>query len=180
MPDQVCLNYEFDSQLVIAADCSEVNCSCCTLCCYDCKGGRAGTLVTLPSSATNETNVPPMFPTKSPSCATLSIKKSCFVQNKTSLQVQFQNCEASEDDWIGLFQDGFLNSNPLAALTLVKDKAELWTRPCGDQECTKPIPEGSVSLGPVNVEEGQYIVVLMREGVQLATTNRFEVIPVCN
>lgn len=173
MPDEVCWNYEQNPQIVIAADCSEVDCSCCILCCVDCKDGNTGTLVALPSeSVTNATNVP--------CSAKLWVNKTCFEQNKETLQVDFQNCDATEGDWIGLFEDGHQNKNPLSALVSPEDTTKLWTRPCGDRGCTVPLFEGSVSLGRADLDEGEYKMVLMRQGDQVATTATFEIRQKCD
>jgi hypothetical protein len=44
MPDEIC-SVANTTNFVVTADCSEVQCECCTLCCMECKGDDSGVLL---------------------------------------------------------------------------------------------------------------------------------------
>ncbi len=262
IPQQLCLIHEMNPDLALVADCSEVVCECCTLCCLGCDGDNEGVLVERTSSPTttpsadptsgsepllspieffdeedknttqNDSEAPTEFgemedwnitqiPSPSPtglldtlgpvvedqqgngriapqvtpaalspvptddssllpnfpgSCElNLSLFKSCYERNEENIQVEFQNCDATDTDWIGLFHEKDVIKDPVGEEAPFLDKAELWLQPCGDQKCSTPEFSNSISLGRATVREGEYKVVLVRQDVTVATTEKLEV-----
>lgn len=71
MPDEICPATN-ETTLMLSADCSEVDCKCCTLCCIDCEGRHSGVLIEStpePTAPPTVTPVPTVAPSSAPSTA---------------------------------------------------------------------------------------------------------------
>ena len=135
LPDRLCRDVDLE---VFAVDCLRVDeCTCCT----DCGNPNA----VVPCRTSIE----------------VAEGEGCVVQGDT-IQINFENCEPEEDDWIGIYptwED--LDSEPV-----------LWTWACGSQDCRGAVMYGTVQLSEEHKGEGKngywplwrddYIAVLVR------------------
>lgn len=276
IPEEICLVYDKNPDMALVADCSEVTCKCCTICCSGCEGDAAGVLEEQSFSqtaapSTNSTYLPSLGPelfedgdwngtqTTSPSLVdffddddtnttagmdsplfseffdeedtnttlvpstvldsnnstfdplgpiteetkdlgriaapttldapssapslqfqstcepSITLAKACYERDEDSIQVEFQNCDATDNDWIGLFQEEDIEKDPVGKDSPPSDTAELWIRPCGNTTCSTPVVDGAVSLGRARTKEGKYLAVLVRQEIAIATSERVEV-----
>jgi hypothetical protein len=168
MPNGVC----DDSFLVLAADCDQVYCDCCTNC--QSQGNRptpdptpipspAPTPDPTPSpvSEPDPTQEPTPSPGSEPSCTTqIQGARSCFEEG-VGIRVTFTNCDPLGNDWVGLYDAD--EDSPLRPF--------LWDWTCGTQECFGAVPEGSLHLGASSegtrnwpMGRGDYKLWLLRRG----------------
>jgi hypothetical protein len=157
MPSGVCN----DSFVVLAADCDQVYCNCCTNC------QSQGAIPTLdPTPGPSPFSVSAPDPTPSPvsdtSCTNrIQTSKSCFTLGE-GISVTFTNCDPVGNDWVGLFDAN--ENDPIDPF--------LWEWSCGSQTCFGAVPEGSLNLGGSSVgtqnwplQLGTYKLWLFQRGV---------------
>jgi hypothetical protein len=161
MPNGVC----DDSFLVLAADCDQVYCDCCTNCQSQ---GNMPTADPSPDPSPSPTpdpspsSVSAPDPTPSPGSCTSRIQgfKSCYTEGE-GIRVTFTNCDPLGNDWVGLYDAN--DDAPVDPL--------LWDWSCGTQTCFGAVAEGGLHLGASSVgtrdwplEPGTYKPWLFRRG----------------
>jgi len=173
MPAGLCTNSS--DAMILVADCDEIDCPCCTVCCsdgFDCFDvvPTAAPIATTSSPTASPTVAwmpPPVNATASPTVAPplqdtglptfcsgdVSTDKLCY-ENGEDVKVSFQNCDARPDDWIGVYAAG----RPDWA-NLDEPIAWLWTT--GDQAVQFPVPSGTVIFADAR-GTGSFQVVLGR------------------
>eukprot|EP00980_Cylindrotheca_fusiformis_P007289 scaffold1525_cov142-Cylindrotheca_fusiformis.AAC.89 len=168
IPTIVC--FSLKNLEVLSADCSDtgsVECECCN--CND--GVTSAPSVTPPPTPSPTVSVPPSlsttldptpYPTPEPTrCRnTVDVSKSCFERGE-DIRVNFVNCDAENDDWVGLYDSDENPSrlgNPL-----------LWLWNCGTRSCSGGGTRGTVYLDDTSesgsdwpVSQGTYKVFMAR------------------
>jgi hypothetical protein len=160
IPDRLCESKDLEN---LSADCVAVSCYCCT----DCGNPNARVPTTPPTASptlqtASPTQAPPPTakPTTSPTgrlspsptslptqCqSSIEVEASCVVQGVPFL-VDFVNCEALEDDWIGIYPS-YVDADDLGMSPV------LWVWSCGNQGCRTPVRRGNVTFTEEHVAEG--------------------------
>lgn len=259
VPLKMCLSNETlanEVDWVISADCNEVECECCTHCCYNCDGD-GGNLVevtdnptdsptlspTMASTASptlsptlypttnmtetpttdvttgstsNPTVTPTIAPTMGPTAARLPLTKAptpgpssmfdvirpaldnvetpstpcksdillnstCYQRLGEGISVNFENCNPTTTDWIGMFSLTFSSFYQVGDQSPNLTDAASWVRLCGNEICEGAMDSGNVVLGSgrLRVPRGQYQLFLIQNMVIRDITYTFNVLNAC-
>eukprot|EP00529_Nitzschia_sp_RCC80_P000439 CAMPEP_0113494618 /NCGR_PEP_ID=MMETSP0014_2-20120614/29196_1 /TAXON_ID=2857 /ORGANISM="Nitzschia sp." /LENGTH=878 /DNA_ID=CAMNT_0000388509 /DNA_START=50 /DNA_END=2686 /DNA_ORIENTATION=+ /assembly_acc=CAM_ASM_000159 len=145
MPRNVCR--DLDQLVLVSVDCqSQGECDCCTEC-------------------TTTSEPTPTPPTEAPVCSdTVSVSGTCL-EPGDEIGVGFSNCNAQEDDWIGIYRaDQDTSSLPNPAV---------WSWACGSRTCREAVGSNNFGLderhagdGAWPLDEGEYVVVLARNSAR--------------
>lgn len=156
VPDTFCNN----GFSLLAADCDQVFCSCCTNC-------QSFGAVPTADPSPDPSPAPVFNPTPAPvfdggvGCTNrIASQKSCYALGE-AVRASFINCDALGNDWVGLFDH---DDTDLAAPVL-------WDWTCGTQTCFGAVPQGALSLGGSSIgtrdwplDEGTFRLHLFRRG----------------
>ena len=141
--------------LQISADCDEVECDCCEVCCYGCTDAPTPTDTFPPEPQHDNENVPVTTaapfpapvggdPTNTPStsesrpCFEIQMESDCFNIGE-GIELIVDSCDPDEDDLIVMFEEGGDTSS-------FRD-AVFWVKSCGSTECNGTIADGSMYMG---------------------------------
>ena len=176
--------------LEISADCDEIECSCCDICCYECTDSPATNSNTLsptdavsisptdevstsptdavsttatPIEETNSTNSASMPESGSQPCSQIQLGSTCFGLGE-AISFVVESCDAHEDDLIVMFEEG-------GDTTTFRD-AVFWVNSCGEATCNGTMADGYMfmedqlpqllGLAPWPLDMGQYRLYLFR------------------
>jgi hypothetical protein len=174
MPEAFCFENASNETVSVTADCSEIDCPCCSFCCIGCEGDSAGDVVRGNLSPTSNLTV---WDGCEPFVA---LDQSCYLE-VSQIEVTFESCKPSGSDWIGMYRKEYAAIYTLNNAAPLQDEASIWSRSCGDQECSEPMAQNVVPLrieGP-KVENGEYTVFLVQGGVNVAMSDVFQVSRMC-
>ena len=135
-----------------------------------------------------QSNQPSSIPSEAPSVAptgcetNLTVLQSCYQRAGQNIQVAFRNCASEPGDWFGLFPSDYFLSNPVGSTAPRTTDTALWVRPCGNRLCSVPTASGTVTLGNALLRQkaGNYRIVLVRQGITIATSQAFQISSVCS
>jgi len=132
---------------LLTVDCNEVSCGCCSNC-----------------PTPQPTQSPVSSPRPTPCTNQIQVTKNCFRTGGSSepITTTFTNCDARNDDWIGLYLP---SANPVDL-----GDAFLWSWTCGNQNCRGEVKFGSLTLNQDTewdgnewpLDEGDYKLFLIR------------------
>jgi hypothetical protein len=167
MPEGICARVPEMTEL--KADCNEISCQCCTICCVDgiqcddtttpAAGGTVSPTMSPSLKLTDRPTTSPTVTTSAPAAAPVvspvetiapqtSRPPTCAEEISTDkdcyldgddIVVFFKTCDAKLDDWIGVY-----SSNQGDWQALDEPIAWLWT--AGDQFMQLPVKSGSVTF----------------------------------
>lgn len=109
--------------------------------------------------------------------------RPCYRRGNDAVRVTFENCEPTELDWIGLFEEDFIEFYALNETAPFQEESNIWVRGCGDTGCNMPTARNTITFGddePIRVKEGDYRVYLIQDGLTIATSEVFEVSKKCD
>jgi hypothetical protein len=115
---------------------------------------------------------------ESPVCTTrVTVYQKCFFSISNVIVVDFENCDAQDKDWIGIYSDGSEFQDGDSGKEFVTNNWVTWAWSCGDRECDGSPRAGSFAF-PVNEDEPAYDLLTLRAYLLRNTPNAppFEVI----
>ena len=166
VPESLCWENLSNQTVSITADCSEIDCPCCTYCCIGCEGEAAGQVVARTAA-----------PTAAPCVPSIMVAQPCYFLDSASIDVNVEYCTTSGFFWIFMIAEEHFEMIGPAPLM---EQATLWARGCGDQICDTPIVQNLLpAWQPGFAGEKRYKMYLVLDGLTIAMSEIFEVRTAC-
>jgi hypothetical protein len=156
LPNRICNFRNLDT---LSADCLLVECSCCTTCGNPDASVPSSMPTNVPTrQPTNPTAAPTPAPTAEPTSgptrspeptpcrSKIDIADACVAEGG-SIEIDFVNCDAMDDDWIGVYPS-WVDPNDLGLSPV------LWLWTCGSQGCRGAVEKNVLELTEAHVGEG--------------------------